>query len=240
MDGMLLSRVIDRSVIAWYCVLLIFFVRLFLKKVSRKYCYYLWFVVFLNLCIPFTFVSSFSLVPQRVMEFSVENRVNQIVDSPEEKIEESVLVGNEPENIVIFSGNGATTPYKEELTEVFDEIDASERQNNRNDKRDDSTELRDISGNVWLIWGERIWILGMILFGCYSLGATIRLKRNIKNGQAVWVDAKERIKSLQNLSSPVLWGVFSPTIYLPKDLEDAEKTYIMHMRNIIVKDEIIW
>lgn len=227
MDGMLLSRVIDRSVIAWYCVLMIFFVRLFLKKVSRKYCYYLWFVVFLNLCIPFTFVSSFSLVPQRVMEFSVENSVNPIVDSPEEKIEESVLAGNEPENIVIFSGNGATTPYKEELTVVFDEIDASERQNNRNDKRDDSTELRDLSGNVWLIWGERIWILGMILFGCYSLGATIRLNRNIKNGQAVWVDAKERIKSLQNLSSPVLWGVFSPTIYLPKDLEDAEKTYII-------------
>ena len=73
MDGMLLSGMIDRSIVAWYCVLLIFFVRLFLKRISRKYCYYLWMVVFLNLCIPFSIVSSFSLIPQRVAEFSVES-----------------------------------------------------------------------------------------------------------------------------------------------------------------------
>lgn len=227
MEGMLLSRVIERSVIACYCVLMIFFVRLCLKKVSRKYCYYLWFVVFLNLCIPFTFVSSFSLIPQKVMEFSVENSVAPIVDNAEEEIEKSFMDGNEPENIVIFSGNGVTTPYKEELTEVFDEIDVSTRQNNRNEQRKDNTELRNFSGNVWLIWGERVWILGIVILGGYSLYITFCFRQNMKQGKLEVIDIKERIVMSQCLNAPVLFGIMFPTIYLPKDLEEEEAGYII-------------
>lgn len=227
MNGMLLSEIINRSILACYCILVIYLVRLFLKKISRKYCYYLWFVVFFNLCIPFSFVSSFSLIPQRVMEFSVENSVTPIVDNPEEEIEKSFMEGNEPENIIIFSGNGVTTPYKEELTEVFDEMDVSTRQNNKNEQRKDSTELRNFGGNVWLIWGERIWILGIAILGGYSLYITFCFRQNMKQGKIEVIDTKERIVMSHCLNAPVLSGIMFPTIYLPKDLEEEEAGYII-------------
>ena len=99
MDGMLLSEIINRSIIAWYCVLVIYPVRLFLKKVSRKYCYFLWLVVFLNLCIPFSLVSAFSLIPQKVVEFSIEEKN---VETPE--ITADFNVPEEAENMVVFEG----------------------------------------------------------------------------------------------------------------------------------------
>ena len=77
MGGLLLPEIINRSVIAWYCVIVIYLARLFLKKISRKYCYFLWLVVFLNLCIPFSVVSSFSLIPQKLMELSVEDKAQK-------------------------------------------------------------------------------------------------------------------------------------------------------------------
>ena len=214
MKDILLSGIIDRSMIACYCVLLIFLVRLLLKKISRKYCYYLWLVVFLNLCIPFSIVSSFSLIPQRVLEISVENVGELAVENSEER--------DGVQNIVVFSEQG-TMSHNEEIQEVlpntkFDNMQAEE------------IKKADIfSKELLLIWGKRIWILGIFLLGLKSLWTTIQLNQRIKKGHLEVLDVKERIVILQELTSPILWGIFTPTIYLPRDLEEAERTYIIEV-----------
>lgn len=63
MDGTLLLKALEMSLTASYVFCIVWIARLFLKKIARKYCYYLWIVVFLNLCIPVSIYSSFSLIP---------------------------------------------------------------------------------------------------------------------------------------------------------------------------------
>ena len=212
MDGMLLSGMIDRSIVACYCVLLIFFVRLFLKRISRKYCYYLWMVVFLNLCIPFSIVSSFSLIPERIAEFSVESGENVNPELPEEI--------NTVQNNVFFLDNDPVIRDKEVIDVLPNE--ESERAENQETKR-----AGIFSKEFLLIWGERIWILGMVLLGMKSVFAVFQLNRKIRKGHFQVLDVKERIAVLQDLASPILWGFLSPVIYLPKDLEEEERVYII-------------
>ncbi len=78
MDGMLFSKVLQMSLIGCYSFLVIFIVRLFLKKISHKYCYYLWMIVFVNLCVPFSLFSSFSLIPQQMMNYIIRTSNDEI------------------------------------------------------------------------------------------------------------------------------------------------------------------
>ena len=219
MGGLLLSEIINRSVIAWYCVTVIYLARLFLKKISRKYCYFLWLVVFLNLCIPFSVVSSFSLIPQKLMELSVEEKVQK---QPKPEMTEDIIAGDEGENMIVFEGG---TSYEEEMKELFPEAEVPGKQEAE----------RDIIGlltkEFWLIWGERVWILGIFLLGCYSLWETLRFNQSLKKEKSTVAEGEEHIIIVPNLSSPVLWGFFSPIVYLPQDLEEGEKTYIIAHEN---------
>ena len=215
MGGLLLSEIINRSVIAWYCVIVIYLVRLFLKKISRKYCYFLWLVVFLNLCIPFSVVSSFSLIPQKLMEFSVEEKASE---QPKPEMTEDSIAGEKEQNMVVFEGG---TSYEEERKEVFTEAEVPGKQEAERDSIGVSSKV------FWLIWGERIWILGIFVLGCYSLWETFRFNQSLKKEKSTLAEGEEHIRIAPNLSSPVLWGFFSPTIYLPQDLEEGEKIYII-------------
>ena len=212
MDGVLISGIIDRSIIAWYCILLIIFVRLFLKRISRKYCYYLWMVVFLNLCIPFSIVSSFSLIPQRVAEFSVES-----MEDDNQEVSGKI---NATQNIVVFSEN-KTNLHDKEMKDAVQDME-SERAENKEANR-----TNIFSKEFLIIWGERIWILGMVLLGVKSIYAAFQLNRKIRKSHSKILEDKERIVVLQDLASPILWGMISPTIYLPKDLEEEERIYII-------------
>lgn len=212
MEGMLLSGIVDRSVIACYCVLLIFLVRLFLKRIGRKYCYYLWMVVFFNLCIPFSVVSSFSLIPQKVMEFSVES----MEEAPKDVLEETIGTPN----IIVFSENGELS-HSEGSQAALPDMKSEIEQTKDSEKTD------IFSKEFLLVWGERIWIFGIVLLGFKSIWSAIRLNGRIRKGNSKVLDSKERIIVLQELTSPILWGLISPIIYLPMDLEEAEKTYII-------------
>lgn len=64
MEGTLFLKTLQMSLTASYVFPVVWIAGLFLRKIARKYCYYLWFVVFLNLCIPVSVYSSFSLIPE--------------------------------------------------------------------------------------------------------------------------------------------------------------------------------
>lgn len=75
MDGFCIDRILEMSLIGSYCILLVLLIRLLLKKCERKYTYYLWLVVFLNLSVPFAVQGRVSLIPRQVAEFSVAQKV---------------------------------------------------------------------------------------------------------------------------------------------------------------------
>ncbi len=214
MDGMLLSKMMHMSLIGCYSMLVVMFVRLFLRKIGRKYCYYLWLIVFLNLCIPFSVFSSFSLIPEQLQNIEWES------DEVSGEVANTSLdaTGTEPGKVIVLSPNKLS-------------IDNTEAQAAANTMQEKFMPQERIS--VPLNWqqirpfAEKIWLLGILCFVLYSVGVARRLKRNILQAEAVCLDEQDRIWKVNGLVSPFLWGLLNPTIYLPSGLSGEEEKYII-------------
>lgn len=72
MLGNIMLKVVEMSLVGCYSVVIVLVARGLLWKCERKYSYYLWFIVFLNLSLPFAVESPFSLIPRSLAEFSLE------------------------------------------------------------------------------------------------------------------------------------------------------------------------
>ena len=225
MGGMLFSKVLQMSLIGCYSFLVIFIVRLFLKKISYKYCYYLWMIVFVNLCVSFSLFSSFSLIPQHMMNFTTETSKDEIPDtSPEE----------EP-SLIVFSQDG-TISHQENLQDILPDhaLTAMVPDGETNDAHTSTNPDYKTaeSGNHFLrndvvSMAEKLWLLGICFFAAYSIGNTIYLNKRIWSMHSSDLNRKDRIVELEGIDSPFLWGILHPTIYVPKDMEAEEQYYII-------------
>ena len=124
------------------------------------------------------------------MEFSVEEKA---LEQPKPEMTEDIIAGDEVENMIVFEGG---TSYEEEMKELFPEVEVPVKQEAERDS------IRLFSKEFWLIWGERVWILGIFLLGCYSLWKTFRFNQSLKKEKSKVVDGEEHIRIAPNLSSP--------------------------------------
>lgn len=76
---------------------------------------------------------------------------------------------------------------------------------------------------VWLGVGAYIWILGIALMLIYSLVSIVFLKSRLHS--AVHVEGK--LYETGNLKTPFVIGLFRPKIYIPADLSNEERRYIV-------------
>lgn len=200
MDGMFFSRILSMSLTGSYLILFACAARLVLKLFGRKYSYYLWMAVFLSLWIPVLPSASFSLIPQRVLDFSQES--TELEKAENVKIPEDDAAGQK--NMVIYSGESALF-HREELEKFFGEqekltVSAEEEQ------------ALSVSKEKLFLMAQWIWLGGIVLFSGYSLWSAFRLNRSIRE---------------KKITVPFLWGIFRPVIYLPDDLDLEEREYIL-------------
>lgn len=88
----LFLSVLDMSLTASYVILIVILVRLLLKKAPKAISYALWIVVAFRLLIPFTFESSFSLIPSKTNVGNISyQRISQ--QSPQPGISPQMNVG---------------------------------------------------------------------------------------------------------------------------------------------------
>lgn len=218
MNGSLFLKGLQMSLTASYVFCVVFLVRLFLRKIGRKYCYYLWFIVFLNLCIPFSIYSSFSLVPGVLRE-----QTARIENEPLEKEEQETEL---PEQWVLLQ-NTQMREYDQSIFEDILTYGDSDREaiNNAADPKD----LKDsqASWKSYLPLAEKIWLLGILFFGVYSCAASFRFQYRLRKSKKCFLDRREGIIEVKRLSSPFVWGIFSPKIYLPADMEAEERNYVL-------------
>ena len=212
MSGMFFEKILQMSLIGSYSMLVVLLIRCLLMKMGRKYAYYLWVIVFLNLCVPISFKGPVSLIPGRVANLSYMEQVQPMpADGSADK-------GSEVSpQIVVLPLEG--TVYEGEITQA-EEADAM-----TSGQRWGRT--AEVSLRTLYVWLGRIWFAGMCLFLLYSGISAFRLNCRIRNSFGVWFNEKDRIAELEGIHSPFLWGFFHPTIYLPNDMEAGERTYII-------------
>lgn len=73
----LFGKIVSMSLIGCYVIGVVFLVRLLLRKCERKYAYFLWLVVFVNLCLPISINAPFSLIPDKVISVAEDVSVGE-------------------------------------------------------------------------------------------------------------------------------------------------------------------
>ena len=99
MQSDLFVRILNISIISCYIIVVVMVLRALLLRGERKYVYLLWFVVFVNLCIPFRISGPFSLIPGWIADFDLtkwleEDTEENAVYLPQEIIIEKVESSN--------------------------------------------------------------------------------------------------------------------------------------------------
>lgn len=214
------GKVLEMSLIGSYCILFVLPVRFVLLRCGRKYACYLWLAVFLKLLIPFSIQGSFSLIPRQVMEFSVmaEGEL-PLGDGAVFGLESGGLSGKkEIIPAVNEKEEGNVGSLKDQGGSSFSENEAKRAAMGRLRRK-----LSSISQIVWLLG-----ISGILL--CNLVHALL-LKREIAPDRWARFDEKERIAEIEGLSSPFLWGICRPVIFLPAGLCGEERKYIVAHEN---------
>lgn len=213
MDGTLFLKALQMSLTASYVFCVVWIAGLFLRKIARKYCYYLWLVVFLNLCIPVSIYSNFSLIPGMIRQQA--ETITKDLKETEEAFEEV----QDPEKMVLIQNT---------LRREYDQSVFGDLQGQSTDSDDADIETNTgISFHKYLPLAEKIWIAGILGLGMYSIAVSVKFQRRLNRSKKEFWDKEAGIVEVKRLSSPFVWGFFSPKIYLPAGMEDEEREYVL-------------
>lgn len=196
-------RVLEMSMTGCFCIGVVLLIRFWLIKMGRKYAYYLWIAVFLNLIFPFAIQGKYSLIPKQA-EFSVEM--------------------NEDTGQIQFHELNLRSPAVSiEETEKMGEAHRIRYSDHSREQLQEGRSGKTIS--VRLL--RNIWMSGVALIFLFNAAHIFRVKRQISTEQWVDWDDKDRIAQVRGLSAPFLWGIIRPIIFLPTGLEEKEKEFII-------------
>lgn len=198
MIGALFSKVLEMTIWGSYSILVVLIVRLFLRRCDRKYAYLLWFAAFLNLMIPFHVEGAFSLFPRQMAQTADSVRATGMSENMPAETDESVAYVPE-ENPA-----GA-----ENMTQASHET-VSSAQGTKG-----KLSVMDIAGIVWCVGASCLLL--------YHIAAALKMQRKLHHAKA----GRGGIRETDGIGTPFLWGVLRPTIYLPKGMGEAERTYII-------------
>ena len=215
-------QVIEMSLEAIWLILAIIVIRFILGKASKGFRYILWALVAIRLICPFTIESNLSLVPDvKTMvsdttslgisqtdvnpegnQASVENGGSNSTDIAENHV--NIDNSNIHENI----GTGSASP-------------GNNIQNNVNIKQVDAIEKESmITLESILPW---IWITGGIVLLVYMILSYLHLWKKVQ----VSVPIADHTYICDGISSPFLLGILKPRIYVPSDIEEERRGYIL-------------
>lgn len=223
MPGALFGKVCHMSLLGCYCTVIVLLARRFLLFLGcgRKYAYYLWMVVFANLCIPFSVSGIFSLIPGQIVMLSEEAELSAGAD-----LQEVHVYSAEEMSPAAGTDTISSAPLSEETG------DGSPA------KRTNEEEGADRTGrNLWeMVWKNRItiwnlagciWLLGLSALFLYHVSAAVRFDRKLKKMTGEVPEKEKGIVRVKGLPSPFLWGLLHPVIYLPAGMEEPERSYIL-------------
>ncbi len=206
------TKLLEMSIVGCYSTIVVMLVRRLLWKCERKYSYCLWIIVFLNLCIPFSIHSHFSLIPKRVAEFSITKEEKVLSDS---KVNYDIIYSQANKN---QSLNRSDSP---DLSETSAALAQYQEKNNAK-----STNGNGRTGTIFKV-AEIIWLLGVFAIIGVDLIEYLRLKKRIMHAENIYFDSEQRICETDIGGGAFLFGLFHPIIYLPRGLSQEERAYVL-------------
>ena len=84
---------------------------------------------------------------------------------------------------------------------------------------------------VWIGVGGDIWLLGLVILLAYSIFSAIKLVNKLNGATLI----KGNIYETETISTPFVFGIINPKIYLPVGLSEKEANYIIKHEETHIK-----
>lgn len=182
--------------------------RLLLRKAPKIFSYALWAVVLFRLLCPFTIESAFSLLPSvRMVDAAGRGGgTDQVL-----QVHTGIPVLNSQVN-----GFLADHPYQEGQPVVTG-----------GSPEEGLAPVINQLGPVpdWRTLPAAVWLAGAAALLGYSLVSLLRLRRRLAG--SVPLAGEKGVRLADHIPSPFVLGIFRPVIYLPSDLPEGERGYIL-------------
>ena len=206
-------------------ILTVFAVRLFLRRAPKKYSYILWSIVGIYLLCPIRLSSPISI-------YSLINNVSDTF------LEHHSL----PLNAKNFADKNKTYNEKNQKTKdsnksKFDNVSSTNKNQKTKQNQNNTAGTENISQSLTVTTTAYIWFCGCIVLLVRNLFLIWRTKQTV----LMAIRRKDNIYESECISTPFVLGIVRPKIYIPFNLSEQEREYILkheqyHIRR---KDQII-
>ena len=200
----LFQTVLGMSGTASIVILLVLLVRLALWKAPRVFSYVLWAVVLFRLLCPFSIESGFSLLPT-VPSNSAGAGLSGF------RIQTGISALNPQGNQYLTDHPVQTppAPVRDTQETVPDNLPVPEEK----------------AAPAPAFIAAAIWLTGAAALAAYSLISLLALRRRLVG--SIPLAGEKNVRLADRIPSPFVLGVFRPRIYLPSDLPEEERDYIL-------------
>lgn len=216
---------LHNSIAVCVVILTVFVVRLFLRRAPKKYSYILWAIVGIYLLCPIRLSSPISI-------YSLINNVSDTF------LEHHSL----PLNAKNFADKNKTYNEKNQKTKdsnksKFDNVSSTNKNQKTKQNQNNTAGTENISQSLTVTTTAYIWLFGCIVLLVRNLFLIWRTKQTV----LMAIRRKDNIYESECISTPFVLGIVRPKIYIPFNLSEQEREYILkheqyHIRR---KDQII-
>jgi beta-lactamase regulating signal transducer with metallopeptidase domain len=204
----LFLTVLNMSLTASFVIAAIMLARILLKRAPKAISYVLWVVAGFRLVFPFSFESVFSLIPFKTQLIPQTAALSENVSFSSAAGAAYHAIGD-----AANGGLGTVTVYLGKSSDGYPIV----------------TEA--YHSQVWLTFGSYLWIIGIAILLIYSFVSIILLKHRLSGA----VILQDNIYRAENLKTPFVLGYIRPKIYIPSDLSEEEKSYIILHEQVHIK-----
>ena len=207
-----MDRIIEFFITSSILTLFIMAIRKYFRgKVKHKFIYGLWLIVFLRFCFPLNFVNSSFSIMNGVRQLQGISTLQKKGNIEENKIEKENKMGEQ------FTDNTRADGETEKQKVKQDNITSkkSEKAGKPEVKETQTTKTSR------LVWVMRIWILGVFLCFAILLYSNLRFYKTLKNDRKPilkYQKGKLVVYQTNKVSTPCLFGVCKPAIYIPDNI----------------------
>ena len=223
MDNIFL-KILDMSISASLLILVVWAVRLLLRKAPKWVFLLLWGVVAVRLVLPVLPNSEFSLMPYvNIMEMhwfhgaqATDKTAKSEAENGETAEKESFIKGDQADVLIINRGKSETASEESVLK---------------------SSEAIDMSFKPWVHIAGSLWLTGCGLMLLYGLWGYVKVRKRLREA----VQGKDDIWYCDHIETAMVFGIIRPKIYLPSGLEQDDIRYVIaHEKAHVKRGDHLW
>lgn len=216
---------LHNSIAVCVVILTVFAVRLFLRSAPKKYSYILWSIVGIYLLCPIRLSSP----------ISIYSLINNVSDTFLEHHSLSLNAKNFVDKNKTYNEKNQKT--KDSNKNKFDNVSSTNKNQKTKQNQNNTAGTENISQSLTVTTTAYIWLCGCIVLLVRNLFLIWRTKQIV----LMAIRRKDNIYESECISTPFVLGIVRPKIYIPFNLSEQEREYILkheqyHIRR---KDQII-